>query len=202
MPRRPEQPCGYGRSFAHAFPHRRAAICRGVGSGRWVGSSAMRGCALCRLQCQGLVVARAHRPVARRQGPRLAGPRRFVPLTGSCERRFSLTRMLRAAVSLRLWPCRQGARPDAEGRQAGQEEAQDRPCQAPHSVQPPIRQCRCWRRQEEGPELQQCRINFRVLQCTALQRTEGEALLRHATCLPGSFRPPGPQTSFTLSTRR
>ena len=50
----------------------------------------MRGCALCRLQCQGLVVARAHRPVARRQGPRLAGPRRFVPLTGSCERRFPL----------------------------------------------------------------------------------------------------------------
>ena len=56
----------------------------------------MRGCALCRLQCQGLVVARAHRPVARRQGPRLAGPRRFVPLTGSCDRRFPLTRMLRA----------------------------------------------------------------------------------------------------------
>ena len=90
VPRRPEQPCGYGRSFAHAFPHRRAAICGGVGSGRWVGSSAMRGCALCRLQCQGLVVARAHRPVARRQGPRLAGPRRFVPLTGFCERRFPL----------------------------------------------------------------------------------------------------------------
>ena len=46
--------------------------------GGW--SSAMRGRALCRLQRQGLVVARAHRPVARRQGPRLAGPRRFVPL--------------------------------------------------------------------------------------------------------------------------
>jgi hypothetical protein len=34
------------------------------------------------------------------------------------------------------------------------------------------------------------------VQHTALQRTEGGSPLRHATCLPGSFRPSGPQNTL------
>merc|ERR1712137_1480988 len=48
-----------------------------------------------------------------------------------------------------------GLVPDTQGGQAGQEEEEDWPCQAPHSVQPPLRQRggRC--RQEAWPQLQQ-----------------------------------------------
>ena len=98
--------------------------------------------------------------------------------------------MLRPCRRMAVLLCRHGAWSDAQGRQAGQEEEEDRPCQAPHSVQPPLRQRCCRRRQEEGAQLQQRRINCRRCAPHRLSCHEWKVSSRPVSIsFPGPFLP-------------